>query len=108
MAPEQKPSRPSRWWYLFFLLVVAGVVYALLSGKERTIDFSEFRRMLAQGRIVDTVLVGENVVRGTLTDGETKVAFKTVPPPNTDLAPLLQDKVEYTGTGGNEFLSWLP
>ncbi|MHC4816468.1 MAG: ATP-dependent zinc metalloprotease FtsH [Planctomycetota bacterium] len=108
MDPERKPPRPSRWWYLVFLLVAGGVVYALLSGEERTIDFSEFRRMLAQGRIVGTVSVGEHVVRGTLTEGENTVPFRTVPPPNTELTALLQDKVDYTGAGGSEIFRWLP
>ena len=61
--PEPKPARPSRWWYLVFLLVVAGIVWALLSGEERSIPFSDFRRLVAQDRIEGTVTVGESAVR---------------------------------------------
>jgi cell division protease FtsH len=102
------PRHPSRWWYLVFILLLTGLVYALWTDRERDIPFSEFRRLLQQGRITGTVQVGESAVRGSLQEGEATVPFKTVPPPNADLVPLLEGKVEYTGAPSAQLVRWLP
>jgi cell division protease FtsH len=108
MDPDRKRPRPTRWWYLVFAVVAAAVTYALVSDRERSLTFSEFRRMLAQGRVVGTVSVGEELVRGELQEGAATVPFRTVPPPDTDVTSLLEGKVDYTGAGGTEILHWLP
>jgi cell division protease FtsH len=80
---------------VFFGLLVAGAVLWRVSarGPDR-IAFSEFRRLLEQGRVAGTVQVGESVVRGQRAEGG---AFETVPLPGAELQPLLEGRVEYTG-----------
>jgi len=105
---RKAPRRPSAWWYLAFAIVVAGGIYLMWGEPPRSIEFSEFERLARQGRLVGTVRVGENAVRGAFREGERTVAFETTPPPRAEVVALLEGKAEYTGLAGNELTRWLP
>ena len=101
---SESRRRPSRWWYVVFALGLVGLGIHLFRGGVRAIPFSEFKHRLSQGEVHGTVEVGEHSVRGELRDG---TRFETVPPPRTEVAPLLDGKVEYTGRGGGSPGQWL-
>lgn len=87
---------PSRWWYLVFAVGLVGLGWHLLSSQTtKTIAFSIFLEKVAAGEVTDIVEIGERAVTGELKDG---TRFETIPPPRTQVAPLLNGKVAYTGT----------
>jgi len=106
---ETKPRRPTRWWYVLFVLMIGGIAAVVWTSGERRIPFSEFERLVAEGRISGVVEVGETRVSGRFREGAKQVAFVTAPPQNHDIVPLLKDKVEYTGEGSNalRYAPWL-
>jgi len=109
MEQDARPAphrRPSRWWYLAFMVVPLGLFWLLWTDHPRRIDFSEFRQLVGQERLRGTVEIGEGLVRGRMVDGDEEVAFETVPPPRVDVAALLEGHVEYTGLRSSEFPAW--
>ncbi len=105
-ADDNGPARPSPWWYLVFAIVAALVLaFLFFRNPAKTIDFSEFLRLVENSRIDGTLEIGPDRIRGKLTDGD---AFETVPPPETEVAPLLKGRVEYTGVPESSVGSWLP
>src|SRR5690349_16772197 len=98
MDSEQKPRPPRRRtpfrrprspiWFgaaLFALLVLANVVAAYLH-QGRTLDYSEFKSLLAQGRIVELQL-SKDEVDGKYQDGSgSQIAFNAVRVEDPNLA----------------------
>ena len=81
---------------MVFSLGLLGLGWHLFSAPSaRTITFSRFKEHVAAGEVTGTVEIGERSVRGNLKDG---TRFGTIPPPRTEVAPLLDGKVTYTGT----------
>jgi len=106
---ETKPRRPSRWWYAIFLLLIGGIGAFVWAKSERRIHFSEFERLVNDGRIVGVVEVGEARIRGTLREGDRDVAFDTIPPDGENIVPFLREhKVDYTGAGSSNLVRYLP
>ena len=102
----EKKTQLSIWY--FILAVLAILVLQSLWTDSQTVEripYSEFRELLADGKITE-VLVSETTVRGTLTepiDGRQQVVAVRVEP---DLAQDLDAfGVDYTGTIESTFLS---
>jgi cell division protease FtsH len=95
------------WYILGFLLLLAVVQAWLFIPAGRTIPYSEFKSLLAAGRVAE-VTISENTIRGRLKDGQTEKerAFTTTRIEDPKLVEeLAQQKVQYAG----ELTSrWLP
>src|SRR5690348_18467789 len=105
-APFRRPRSPI--WFgaaLFGLLLLANVVAAFFH-QGRTLDYSEFKSLLAQGRIVE-VQLSKDAVDGKYQDGSgNQIAFNAVRVEDPNLAQQLDAaKVRYAGEAQNEWLS---
>jgi cell division protease FtsH len=96
---------------LFALLIVANLVASVVQQGE-TIDYSQFKTLLAQGQISDIVVSKENI-NGTYLDGEGKaVKFHAIRVDDPKLAEELQNqKVKFRGEADakwiTELLTWV-
>ncbi|MHA7820188.1 MAG: ATP-dependent zinc metalloprotease FtsH [Erythrobacter sp.] len=107
--PNQQPPEGQNPW-VKQLMIWGGIFMALLlvvsmfSGAGQApgtaINYSDFRDQVAAGAVQD-VQLGEDVITGTLKNGET---FTTVPVPNdTELTGMLQEnEVKFTGRQRDE------
>jgi cell division protease FtsH len=106
---DTKPRRPSRWWYVVFVVLIGGVATAVWAGGERRIHFSEFERLVREGKVVGVLRVAESRIRGTLVEDGRELAFDTIPPEGENIVPFLREnKVEYTGDGSTDLMRLLP
>jgi len=108
---ERRPAGPrpvsSVWYVLGFLLLLAVVQAWLFIPAGRTIPYSEFKQLLAAGRVAE-VTVSQDTIRGRLKDGQTdkERAFTTTRVEDPKLVEeLAQQKVQYTGEVTSR---WLP
>jgi cell division protease FtsH len=96
---------------LFALLVIANLVASVVQTGQ-TIDYSQFKTLLAQGQL-DEILVSKEAITGTYLDGEGKtVKFHTIRVDDPKLAEELQaQKVKFRGEADTkwitELLSWV-
>jgi cell division protease FtsH len=96
---------------LFALLVVANLVASVVQTGQ-TIDYSQFKTLLAQGQLGE-ILVSKEAITGTYLDGEGKtVKFHTIRVDDPKLAEELQaQKVKFRGEADTkwitELLSWV-
>ena len=96
---------------LFALLIIANLVASLVQTGQ-TIDYSQFKTLLAQGQL-DEILVSKEAITGTYLDGEGKtVKFHTIRIDDPKLAEELQaQKVKFRGEADTkwitELLSWV-
>jgi cell division protease FtsH len=96
---------------LFALLIIANLVASVVQ-QGATIDYSQFKTLLAQGQIED-LLVSKEHINGTYLDGEGKaVKFHTIRVDDPKLAEELQaQKVKFRGEADTkwitELLSWV-
>ncbi|HUP41444.1 MAG TPA: ATP-dependent metallopeptidase FtsH/Yme1/Tma family protein, partial [Vicinamibacterales bacterium] len=110
------PRRPSgTMWYglaFLFLLVLAQTYFLIPQGRQ--IPYSEFKSMLAQGKVAEAT-VGEQIVRGTLksndANGKPELFVTTRIEDPTLVAELEKSGVKYSGELMNrwlpELLSWI-
>ena len=124
MAPDAPPRPPRRrlpgrrpfspLWFgaiLFGLLLVANAISAVLH-EGQTLDYSEFKSLLAQGRIVE-VQLSKDSISGKYQDGDnTQKAFTAVRVDDPKLAEQLDaQKVRYSGEVQSawvtELLGWI-
>jgi cell division protease FtsH len=96
---------------LFGLLLIANLVASLVK-QGQTIDYSQFKLLLAQGQVVEAD-VSKEAITGIYVDGENKeVRFHTNRVDDAKLAEELQaQKVKFRGEPDNrwvtELLSWV-
>ena len=96
---------------LFALLVIANLVASVVQTGQ-TIDYSQFKTLLAQGQLGE-ILVSKEAITGTYLDGEGKtVKFQTIRVDDPKLAEELQaQKVKFRGEADTkwitELLSWV-
>jgi cell division protease FtsH len=123
MAPDVNPRSPRRppprrplspIWFgaaLFGLLLLANLASALFH-QGQTLDYSEFKSLLSQGRIVEAQL-SKDAVTGKYQDGDnSQKAFTAVRVEDPKLAEQLDaQKVRYTGEVQSawvtELLGWI-
>src|SRR5688500_14763504 len=100
----KRPVPPRRGfsplWFgavLFGLLLLVNVLASTLTGGQ-TIDYSDFKLYLQQGRLTE-VTVSPERIRGKYLDPEGREkTFTTIPIEDPDLVKQLQDqKVRFTG-----------
>ena len=110
------PRRPSgTMWYglgFLFLLILAQTYFLVPAGRQ--LPYSEFKSLVAQGKIADAT-VGEQIIRGTLKTNDANgkpEAFVTTRIEDPALvAELEKSGVKYSGELMNrwlpELLSWI-
>jgi cell division protease FtsH len=119
MTPEANPRPPRRrppfrrplaslWFGAAILAVLVLFNLVTSSGRRETLDYSEFKSLLAQGRIAEVEL-GPERVRGEFQDGDGALkAFEAVRVEDPKLTELLEaQKVRYTGQVSNAWLTEL-
>jgi cell division protease FtsH len=92
---------------LFALLVIANLVASVVQ-QGQTIDYSQFKTLVAQGQIVD-LLVSKEAITGSYLDGEGKeVKFHTIRVDDPKLAEELQaQKVKFRGEADTKWITEL-
>ena len=111
MQQKKKTIRFSIWYLLMAMLIVLILNSLLTAPRETTIDYSEFKDLLADNRITDVTIEKEQI-RGTALmtgdKGEEKKAFLTIRVEDPELvSELLQHKVSFAGKRENTFLNSL-
>src|SRR5262245_53890613 len=111
-GPFSRPLSPLWFGAVFFgLLLLVQATFSLF-GQGETLEYSQFKSLLDQGRIVE-VRVGTNDLNGAYLDGDnTQKRFTTVRVEDPNLADQLSaKKVKYAGERQNpwvgELLSWV-
>jgi cell division protease FtsH len=105
----QRPLTPrpssSLWYGLAFLLLLGLAQMYYLTPGGRSIRYSEFKTLLKTGQVAE-VTIGEQVIRGTLNQGDDKRQFTTTRVDDPKLTEELEAKgVKYNGELANR---WLP
>jgi cell division protease FtsH len=112
---RQLGGRPaSSLWYGLALLMVLGLAQLYyLAPQARTVPYSEFKSMVKNGQVAE-VVIGEQLIRGTLKEGadDTAKQFQTTRVEDAKLAEELEaQSVKYTGEIVSRFLpeilSWV-
>ncbi|MEJ2067356.1 MAG: ATP-dependent zinc metalloprotease FtsH [Deltaproteobacteria bacterium] len=111
MQQKKKTIRFSIWYLLMAMLIVLILNSLLTAPRETTIDYSEFKDLLADNRITEVTIEKEQI-RGTALmtgdKGEEKKAFLTIRVEDPELvSELLQHKVSFAGKRENTFLNSL-
>src|SRR5438445_8790019 len=95
----------SLWYGLAFLLLLGLAQMYYLTPAGRSIRYSEFKTLLKTGQVAE-VTIGEQVIRGTLNQGDDKRQFTTTRVDDPKLTEELEAKgVKYNGELTNR---WLP
>jgi cell division protease FtsH len=107
---KNKENKTKNFTYLYFIvvLIVLGLLngYFFSKGEVKTIQYSEFKELVAKGKIAD-VSIDKETIQGevTLEDGK-KTKFLTVKVEDPDLIKDLQkNNIKYTGRSENKLLS---
>ncbi len=110
--PFRRPFSPIWFGVMFFvLLLVAQAGFSMFSSGEE-LEYSQFKSLLAQGRVVEVRLDREDLT-GTYLDGDNQQkTFTTVRVEDPNLSAQLDEKkVRYSGEPQNpwvaEVLSWV-
>jgi cell division protease FtsH len=104
---RQLTPRPasSLWYGLAFLLLLGLAQMYYLAPSGRTIPYSEFKALLKSGQVAE-VTIGDQVIRGTLKQGDDKRQFMTTRVEDPKLTEELEARgVKYNGELANR---WLP
>jgi cell division protease FtsH len=104
---RQLSGRSSSLWYgLAFLLVLLLAQLYYLTPVGRSIPYSEFKSLIKSGQVAE-VVVSDQLIRGTLKDGDAKQkAFTVTRVEDPKLTEELEARgVKYTGEIANR---WLP
>ena len=114
-GPRPLGGRPAvSLWYGLALLMVLGLAQVyFLAPAGRTVPYSEFKQLVKDGKVAD-VVIGDQLIRGTLTEGADDNAkqFQTARVEDAKLTEELEARgVKYTGELLNrwlpELLSWV-
>jgi len=99
-------SSSSLWYGLAFLLLLAVAQMYYLTPAGRSIPYSEFKSLVKNGQVAE-VTVGDQVIRGTLKEGNDKQrSFTVTRVEDPKLTEELEARgVKYTGEIANR---WLP
>src|SRR6266704_2211305 len=105
----QRPLTPrpssSLWYGLAFLLLLGLAQMYYLTPTGRTIPYSEFRGLLKSSQVAE-VTIGDQVIHGTLNQGDDNRQFATTRVEDPKLTEELEAKgVKYKGELANK---WLP
>src|SRR6266704_2238563 len=105
----QRPLTPrpssSLWYGLAFLLLLGLAQMYYLTPTGRTIPYSEFRGLLKSSQVAE-VTIGDQVIHGTLNQGDDNRQFATTRVEDPKLTEELDASgVKYTGEMANK---WLP
>jgi cell division protease FtsH len=107
---KNKENKTKNFTYLYFIVVfiVLGLLngYFFVKGEIKTIQYSEFKELVAKGKIAD-VSIDKETIQGevTLEDGK-KTKFLTVKVEDTDLIKDLQkNSIKYAGRSENKIIS---
>ena len=107
---KNKENKTKNFTYLYFIivLIVLGLLngYFFSKGEIKTIQYSEFKELVAKGKIADAS-IDKEAIQGELTleDGK-RVKFLTVRVEDPDLIKDLQKtNVKYAGRSENRVLS---
>ena len=107
---KNKENKTKNFTYLYFIvvLIVLGLLngYFFSKGEVKTIQYSEFKELVAKGKIAD-VSIDKETIQGELTleDGK-KAKFLTVKVEDPDLIKDLQkNNIKYAGRSENKVLS---
>src|SRR6266487_2337122 len=98
----QRPLAPrpssSLWYGLAFLLLLGLAQMYYLTPTGRSIRYSEFKTLLKTGQVAE-VTIGEQVIRGTLNQGDDKRQFTTTRVDD----PKLTEELDAKGVKYNVF-----
>jgi cell division protease FtsH len=107
---KNKENKTKNFTYLYFIvvLIVLGLLngYFFAKGEMKTIQYSEFKELMAKGKIAD-ISIDKETIQGELTleDGK-KVKFLTVKVEDPDLIKDLQkNSIKYAGRSENKIVS---
>jgi cell division protease FtsH len=107
---KKKENKTKNFTYLYFIvvLIVLGLLngYFFAKGEMKTIQYSEFKELMAKGKIAD-ISIDKETIQGELTleDGK-KVKFLTVKVEDPDLIKDLQkNSIKYAGRSENKIVS---
>jgi cell division protease FtsH len=107
---KNKENKTKNFTYLYFIvvLIVLGLLNGYFFAKEemKTIQYSEFKELMAKGKIAD-ISIDKETIQGELTleDGK-KVKFLTVKVEDPDLIKDLQkNSIKYAGRSENKIVS---
>jgi cell division protease FtsH len=107
---KNKENKTKNFTYLYFIvvLIVLGLLngYFFAKGEMKTIQYSEFKELMARGKIAD-ISIDKETIQGELTleDGK-KVKFLTVKVEDPDLIKDLQkNSIKYAGRSENKIIS---
>jgi cell division protease FtsH len=107
---KNKENKTKNFTYLYFIvvLIVLGLLngYFFAKGEMKTIQYSEFKELMAKGKIAD-ISIDKETIQGELTieDGK-KVKFLTVKVEDPDLIKDLQkNSIKYAGRSENKIIS---
>jgi cell division protease FtsH len=115
MQQQKKTIRFSIWYLLAAMLIVLLLNSLLNAPRETTIDYSEFKNLLADNRVTEVTIEKERIT-GTAfitgDKGEKKKAFVTIRVEDPDLvSELRQHKVAFSGkresTLLNSLVAWV-
>jgi cell division protease FtsH len=111
MQQKKKTIRFSIWYLVIAMVIVVLLNSLLTAPRETTIDYSEFKDLLADNRITEVTIEKERI-RGTAfmtgDKGEEEKAFVTIRVDDPELvSELRQHEVTFSGKRENTFLNSL-
>jgi cell division protease FtsH len=87
--PKISPFKQVALWILTFILLLALYQKFQSAGGQKTITYSDFKSKISVGTI-EKVIIGADVIKGTMRENNASVSFKTVPVPDDELVGELQ------------------
>ncbi len=108
---RRKRTQFSLWYFVAAFLILSFINTQLLREEITHLPYSEFKTLLASGRVVTAEIEREHI-KGTIKEGDKTKKFRTVRVEDPKLVELLgAHDVEYTGQAENtvlaNLLSWV-
>lgn len=108
---RRKKTQFSLWYFVAAFLILSFINTQLLREEITHLPYSEFKTLLASGRVVTAEIEREHI-KGTIKEGDKTKKFRTVRVEDPKLVELLgAHDVEYTGQAENtvlaNLLSWV-
>jgi cell division protease FtsH len=110
-----KNDKKRNFTYLYFVIAFIAIIVInsyISSGEVRTIPYSEFKQLIAQGKLSDIPIDADNITGSLTGDDGKKTKFLTARVDDPDLVKDLQkSNVKFSGQYENKFLkaiiSWV-